>query len=162
MGGVRSITVVVVVLFIMALSSGVKSCPPSDRTALHEPYLGIFNSWTGADCCHKWYGVSCDQETRRVADINLRGESEEPIFERAHRTGYMTGYISPAICKLARLSSITIADWRGISGEIPRCITTLPFLRIKQSIRSSLATELHSSTRTQATVHEATIMAFGF
>ncbi|KAF7824135.1 leucine-rich repeat receptor-like protein [Senna tora] len=115
----------------------VQCCPPSDRAALlafkaalHEPNLGIFNSWTGADCCNKWYGVSCDQHTRRVADINLRGESEDPLFQKAHRTGYMTGYISPAICKLTRLSSITIADWKGISGEIPRCITSLRFLRI--------------------------------
>lgn len=149
MYGVRSITVVAAALVLLALSSGVEACPPSDRAALlafkaalHEPYLGIFDSWTGADCCRKWYGVSCDQESRRVADINLRGESEEPIFQRARRTGYMTGYISPAICRLARLSSLTIADWKGITGEIPRCITTLPFLRIVDLIGNRLSGHL--------------------
>ncbi|GMP53039.1 hypothetical protein CsSME_00018637 [Camellia sinensis var. sinensis] len=35
--------------------------------------------------------------SRRVADINLRGESEDPIYEKAHRNGFMTGYISPSI-----------------------------------------------------------------
>lgn len=137
--------VVFVVVILAATSWAVRACPPSDRAALlafkaglHEPYLGIFNSWTGADCCHKWYGISCDQETRRVADINLRGESEDPIFERAKRTGYMTGTISPAICRLTRLSSVTIADWKGISGEIPRCISNLPFLRILDLIGNKL------------------------
>ncbi|KAJ0714158.1 putative leucine-rich repeat-containing, plant-type, leucine-rich repeat domain superfamily [Helianthus annuus] len=115
----------------------VNACPPSDRAALlafkaslHEPNLGIFKSWTGTDCCNKWYGITCDSLTKRVADINLRGESEDPIFQKAHRTGYMTGSISPAICKLERLSSVIIADWKGISGIIPPCISSLPSLRI--------------------------------
>ncbi|KAJ7980752.1 Leucine-rich repeat receptor-like protein kinase family [Quillaja saponaria] len=126
-----------ITVVLLIVSSAVQSCPPSERaallafkSALHEPYLGIFNSWTGTDCCHNWYGISCDPQSGRVADITLRGESEDKIFQKAHRTGYMTGYISPAICKLTRLQSITIADWKGISGEIPSCITRLPFMRI--------------------------------
>ncbi|KAL6195154.1 hypothetical protein ACLB2K_030775 [Fragaria x ananassa] len=145
-------TLIVIVAVLLASTSwAVRACRPSDRAALlafkaslHEPYLGIFKSWTGTDCCHKWYGVSCDQGTRRVADINLRGESEDPIFERAKRTGYMTGTISPAICRLTRLSSITIADWKGISGEIPRCISNLPFLRILDLIGNKLTGPLPS------------------
>ncbi|XP_039052540.1 DNA damage-repair/toleration protein DRT100-like [Hibiscus syriacus] len=118
---------------------------PSDRpallavkAALHEPHLAIFNSWKGTDCCHNWYGVSCDQETHRVADINLRGESEDAIFERAHRTGF----ISPEICKLSRLSSITIADWKGITAQIPKCITRLPFLRILDLIGNKISGQI--------------------
>ncbi|KAK4855362.1 hypothetical protein QYF36_006468 [Acer negundo] len=144
MGVVSYLTLIIVLLAVS--SSVVNSCPPSDRaallafkSALREPYLGIFNTWTGSDCCHNWYGVSCDPETYRVADINLRGESEDPIFQRAHRTGFMTGYISPAICKLTRLSSLTIADWKGITGEIPRCVTRLPFLRIIDLIGNQLS-----------------------
>ncbi|OAY48568.1 DNA damage-repair/toleration protein DRT100 [Manihot esculenta] len=139
----------VVLTALLATASTVNSCPPSDRAALlafkaalHEPYLGIFNSWTGTNCCRRWYGVSCDQETHRVADINLRGESEDPIFRKAGRSGYMTGTISPSICKLERLSSLTIADWKGISGEIPRCITSLPFLRILDLIGNRLSGDL--------------------
>uniref|UniRef100_A0A6N2LMY5 Leucine-rich repeat-containing N-terminal plant-type domain-containing protein n=1 Tax=Salix viminalis TaxID=40686 RepID=A0A6N2LMY5_SALVM len=127
----------------------VRSCPPSDRAALlafkaalHEPYLGIFNSWAGTDCCHNWYGVSCDMESKRVADINLRGESEDPIFQKAGRSGYMNGSISPSICKLKRLSSLTIADWKGISGPIPACITSLPFLRILDLIGNRISGQI--------------------
>ncbi|KAA8549551.1 hypothetical protein F0562_001431 [Nyssa sinensis] len=134
---------------LLAISSSVNSCPPSDRAALlafkaalHEPYLGIFNSWTGTDCCHNWYGVTCDPIIRRVADINLRGESEDPIFEKAGRTGFMTGSISPAICKLNRLSSLIIADWKGISGTIPPCIASLPFLRILDLIGNKISGEI--------------------
>ncbi|CAI9106563.1 OLC1v1005751C1 [Oldenlandia corymbosa var. corymbosa] len=124
-------------LFLFAtIFSAVHGCPPSDRAALlafkaalSEPYIGIFNSWKGNDCCHGWYGVQCDPVHRRVADINLHGISEEPIFQKAHRTGYMTGKISPEICKLSWLSSLTVAEWKGISGSIPACITSLPFLR---------------------------------
>ncbi|KAK1356106.1 DNA damage-repair/toleration protein DRT100 [Heracleum sosnowskyi] len=122
---------------LLAAASAVTCCPASDRDALlafkaslHEPYLGIFNSWTGNDCCHKWYGISCDSTNGRVADINLRGESEDPLFQKAHRTGYMSGTISPAICKLTWLSSIIIADWKGITGPIPDCVSYLPYLRM--------------------------------
>ncbi|KAK4370304.1 hypothetical protein RND71_009779 [Anisodus tanguticus] len=111
-----------ITILLLGIISAVHSCPPPDRAALlafraalNEPHLGIFNSWKGYDCCHGWYGVSCDPITHRVGDINLRGESEDPLFEKAHRTGYMTGTISPAICKLERLSSLTIADWKGIT-----------------------------------------------
>lgn len=137
------------ILLILVVSSAVHGCPPSERAALlafksslQEPHLGIFNSWTGDDCCNRWYGVSCDPVTHRVADINLRGESEDPIFERAHRTGYMTGYINPSICKLTRLSGVIIADWKGITGEIPRCITSLSFLRILDLIGNRLSGDL--------------------
>ncbi|KAK6164210.1 hypothetical protein DH2020_001074 [Rehmannia glutinosa] len=136
-------------IILLSLTSVSNACPPSDRAALlavraalKEPYLGIFNSWKGYDCCHNWYGVSCDPETHRVADINLRGESEDPIFQKAHRTGYMTGFISPAICKLERLSSLTIADWKGISGPIPPCIAYLPFLRVLDLIGNKLTGEI--------------------
>ena len=51
----------------------------------------------------------------------------------------MTGAISLEICKLHRLSSIIIVDWKGISGEIPSCITSLPFLRILDLIGNKLS-----------------------
>ena len=141
-----ALNLVIVVAVLLAGAVAITSCPPTDRealltfrSALREPYLGIFNLWTGYDCCHSWYGVSCYSLTRRVADISLRGKSEDPIFEKARRTGYMTGTISPEICKLRRLSSIIIADWKGISGKIPSCITSLPFLRILDLIENKLS-----------------------
>ncbi|KAJ0704571.1 putative endo-polygalacturonase [Helianthus annuus] len=144
-----TLLITAVLVLVIGTAVNVNACPPSDRAALlafkaalHEPYLGIFKSWTGNDCCHKWYGVSCDPVTKRVADINLRGESEDPIFQRAHRTGYMNGSISPAICNLKRLSSVIIADWKGISGRIPKCITSLPFLRILDLIGNRISGEI--------------------
>lgn len=137
---------IIVVAVLLAVTTVVRACPPSDReallaikSALHEPYLGIFNSWTGSDCCSGWYGVVCDPRVHRVAEINLRGESEDPIFEKAHRTGFMTGSISPAICNLDRLSSLIIADWKGVSGEIPGCITSLPLLRVLDLIGNRIS-----------------------
>ncbi|OMO68550.1 hypothetical protein CCACVL1_19907 [Corchorus capsularis] len=142
----RPFSIILVVLFTVI--STVNSCPPSDRAALlafkaalHEPYLGIFNSWTGTDCCHKWYGISCDNKSKKVAAINLRGESKD-LFERAGRSGFMTGHISSEICKLTRLSSIIIADWKGITGEIPKCISSLPFLRILDLIGNKITGNL--------------------
>ncbi|KAM4082501.1 hypothetical protein ACJW30_11G179300 [Castanea mollissima] len=134
----------------LTVISTVNSCPPSDRAALlafkaalTEPYLGIFNTWTGNDCCSsKWYGVNCDPTTNRVADINLRGESEDPIFVKSGRTGYMTGSISPEICKLDRLTNLIVADWKGISGEIPKCLTSLSSLRILDLIGNKLTGEI--------------------
>ncbi|MGD7309663.1 hypothetical protein, partial [Ralstonia pseudosolanacearum] len=112
------------------------------KSALNEPYLGLFKSWTGTDCCNNWYGISCDPTSQRVADINLRGESEDPIFEKAHKTGYMTGTISPQICNLDRLSSVIIADWKGITGTIPPCITSLKFLRIFDLVGNKISGQI--------------------
>lgn len=136
-------------VILLAVAASVNSCSPSDRAALlafksslQEPYLGIFNSWTGNDCCLNWYGVSCDPNTGRVADLNLRGESEDPIFEKAGRSGLMTGSISPEICKLDRLSIIVIADWKQISGEIPACVTSIPNLRILDLVGNRISGEI--------------------
>ncbi|XP_072990494.1 uncharacterized protein [Typha latifolia] len=127
------------IVFSGEYASAAVSCSSSDRDALlafraglSEPYLGIFSSWRGQDCCHNWYGVSCDPSTGRVADLTLRGESEDPILAgSAGRSGLMSGHISPSLCRLDRLAAIVIADWKQIAGPIPPCIaTSLPFLRI--------------------------------
>ncbi|EXC36913.1 hypothetical protein L484_000482 [Morus notabilis] len=145
-------------LTFIAVISAVSCCSPSDRAALlafkaglNEPYLGIFDSWTGTDCCANWHSVSCDPETGRVADISLRGESEDPILTKSGRTGYMTGTISPEICKLDRLTNFILADWKGISGEIPSCLTSLSSLHVLDLIGNRLTgkipTDIGSLTR---------------
>lgn len=130
----------------LAVISGVSACSPSDKAALlalksslNEPYLGIFASWTGDNCCTNWYGVSCDPTTRRVTDISLRGESEDPILVKAGRSGYMTGSINPAICQLDTLSTLVIADWKGISGQLPSCITSIASLRVLDLVGNKLS-----------------------
>ncbi|MED6143452.1 hypothetical protein PIB30_006404 [Stylosanthes scabra] len=137
-------------LFIFSAISAVTSCPPSDRAALlafkdalTEPNLGIFHNWTGNDCCQGWYGLSCDPNTHRVTDINLRGESQDRIFQKLQLTGYMTGNISPEICKLTGLSTLVLADWKGISGEIPSCIaSSLSSLRILDLTGNQISGEI--------------------
>ncbi|KAG7581693.1 Leucine-rich repeat [Arabidopsis suecica] len=125
------------VCFISVISV-VRCCSPKDQTALNafksslsEPNLGIFNTWSeNTDCCKEWYGISCDPDSGRVTDILLRGESEDAIFQKAGRSGYMSGSIDPAVCDLTALTSLVLADWKGITGEIPPCVTSLASLRI--------------------------------
>nr|AFK38065.1 unknown [Medicago truncatula] len=140
-----SFTFSVVTVFLATVILTVHGCSPSDRTALlsfkaslKEPYHGIFNTWSGENCCVNWYGVSCDSTTGRVTDINLRGESEDPIISKSGKSGYMTGKISPEICKIDSLTSFILADWKAISGEIPQCLTSLSNLRILDLIGNQL------------------------
>ncbi|GJU58396.1 DNA damage-repair/toleration protein DRT100-like protein [Tanacetum coccineum] len=147
-----NVNIVKVILLLLTATvslTAVNSCTPSDREALlsfksglTEPYIGIFNSWTGDNCCSNWAGVTCDPTDGRVNDIILRGESE--ALEKTGRSGYMTGSISPSLCKLDRLTTLIIADWKTISGEIPACLTTLPHLRILDLIGNQLTGSLPS------------------
>ncbi|KAL5975982.1 hypothetical protein ACLOJK_020312 [Asimina triloba] len=143
-----SLVVVALALLVLAhLTPPASSCPPSDRaallafkSALHEPFLNLFASWTGPNCCRGWYGVACDPTTSRVVDINLRGESEDPILQKAHRSGFMSGRISSFICRLNHLTTLILADWKNITGPIPSCIaSSLPFLRTLDLIGNRLS-----------------------
>ncbi|XP_022152588.1 DNA damage-repair/toleration protein DRT100-like [Momordica charantia] len=100
------------ILLVVYLLAAVDACSPSERAALlafraalKEPYLGIFKSWAGNNCCAGWYGVSCDP-THKVTDISLRGHSEDPIL--AGRTGFMAG--SLGVVNLSR---------NALEGQIP-------------------------------------------
>ncbi|KAM3358436.1 DNA damage-repair/toleration protein [Capsicum galapagoense] len=139
-------TLMVAAAFVSFPANG---CSPADqaalmdfKAALKEPYLGIFKTWTGSNCCQGWYGVSCDPTTQRVADIVLRGESEDPMYEKAGRSGYMSGSLSPSLCKLDRLTTLIVADWKDISGEIPDCVTTLQNLRILELIGNKITGQI--------------------
>ncbi|KAL6194025.1 hypothetical protein ACLB2K_035109 [Fragaria x ananassa] len=101
----------------MLCAIAVDSCLPTDLAALEavkasltESNLGLFNTWFGTDCCLNWYGVSCDPSTRRVVDLNLRGESEDPILSKSGQSGS----IAPEICNLDSLTTLVLADWKGL------------------------------------------------
>ncbi|CAL9046732.1 unnamed protein product [Musa banksii] len=142
-----SFVLVLVVIAAAACVRGSSGCPTLDRdallafrSALSEKRLGIFSSWTGDDCCSQWYGVSCDPTTGRVAGISLRDESEDRIISRSGRSrGLMYGRISPEICRLDRLTTLILADWKQISGPIPPCLTSLSFLSILDLVGNRLS-----------------------
>ncbi|XP_066326509.1 DNA damage-repair/toleration protein DRT100-like [Miscanthus floridulus] len=129
-----------VALAALLAPAAASACSASDRdallsirAALSEERLGVFSTWTGTDCCAGWYGVACDPTTGRVADLSLRGEADDAVMAPAGRpaSGLMSGYVSDAVCRLDRLSSLVLADWKQISGPIPACVaTSLPYLRI--------------------------------
>uniref|UniRef100_A0A1D1ZG37 DNA-damage-repair/toleration protein DRT100 n=1 Tax=Anthurium amnicola TaxID=1678845 RepID=A0A1D1ZG37_9ARAE len=125
-------------LLLLSVSDAVvNSCTPSDREALlavksalvDERHMGVFSTWSGTACCSGWYGVSCDPTDGRVTDITLRGESEHPLV--SGRPGFMSGHLSPSLCRLDRLTTLVLADWRHVSGPIPSCLpSSLPHLRV--------------------------------
>ncbi|CAN1181020.1 DNA damage-repair/toleration protein DRT100 [Linum perenne] len=67
----------------------------------------------------------------------------------------MIGTYSPSVCKLKHLSSLAIADWKGISGDIPLCLVTLPFLSVLYLIENRLTGHLPSDT---GRLHRLTVL----
>ncbi|CAD6264647.1 unnamed protein product [Miscanthus lutarioriparius] len=140
MASPATVAALLVVLALLAQPAASSGCSAADRdallsirAALSEERLGVFSSWTGTDCCAGWYGVACDPTTGRVADLSLRGEADDAVMAPAGRpaSGVMSGYVSDAVCRLDRLSTLVLADWKQISGPIPACVaTSLPYLRI--------------------------------
>ncbi|KAI4373677.1 hypothetical protein MLD38_011778 [Melastoma candidum] len=100
------------------------------QSSLHTTQAGVFDSWSGHNCCRNWYGVTCDPETGSVAEVTLRAVSKEPIFKEDMKPGYMRGIISPSVCQFKNLLILIVTDWKGIEGEIPSCLTSLSSLRI--------------------------------
>ncbi|WMV10871.1 hypothetical protein MTR67_004256 [Solanum verrucosum] len=54
----------------------------------------------------------------------------------------MTGSLSPSLCKLDKLTTLIVADWKDISGEIPACVTSLPDLRILELIGNKITGQI--------------------
>ncbi|CAN0893083.1 DNA damage-repair/toleration protein DRT100 [Linum grandiflorum] len=110
-----------------------KTVSSSPAPATKEAASARRKGWT------HYFGVSSDPSTNRVVEINLHGESEDPIFTESDRTsGYMTGTISHAICQLDQLTTIVIANWKGLNKQIPDCISSLSFLRILDLVGNNL------------------------
>ncbi|KAH1148040.1 hypothetical protein GYH30_042946 [Glycine max] len=93
----------------------------------------------GSNCCLNWYGISCNATTGRVSDINLHGESEDPIFEKVGRSGYMNGKFSPAICDVDTLTTLVL------SGEIPADVDKLSCLTVLNLADNALSGKIPAS-----------------
>ncbi|GJN26030.1 hypothetical protein PR202_gb13927 [Eleusine coracana subsp. coracana] len=94
-------------------------CSPTDRAALlgfksgiATDTTGILATWSGADCCGAWDGVSCDAATGRVVALQL----EAPPPKERH---YMAGTISQSLGNLEFMETLVIRDMGKIGGAIP-------------------------------------------
>ncbi|XP_078439589.1 uncharacterized protein LOC144709817 isoform X3 [Wolffia australiana] len=143
-----SLVPLVVVLFLSAGSpSPIESCATGDlqsllefKSSLRDSNAGVLSTWTGSDCCSKWYGVSCNAATGRVEGVNLHGAAADlGISEVSPAQRTISGEISPAICRLDMLSTFVLAYWRNISGSIPPCLTSLAKLRILDLVGNQIA-----------------------
>ncbi|XP_019087418.1 PREDICTED: DNA-damage-repair/toleration protein DRT100-like [Camelina sativa] len=56
----------------------------------------------------------------------------------------MSGSIDPAVCDLSALTSFILADWKGITGEIPPCVNSLASLRILDLNGNKITGEIHA------------------
>ncbi|KAL2932430.1 hypothetical protein RDABS01_023821 [Bienertia sinuspersici] len=168
-----------ILLCSCSLISLVKSCTASDRaallavkSALNEPYLGIFKSWTGDDCCTNWYGVNCNpdsgrvtkpQSPRRVSGSNLPEVwpylrlhdglnqprnlqarfSDEPRYCRLE--GNLRARFPPAF-PIPSYSSTSSSSWGNrLTGHIPANIGKFQKLKVLNFADNVLTGEIPTS-----------------
>ncbi|KAG6510957.1 hypothetical protein ZIOFF_029004 [Zingiber officinale] len=99
-----------------------------------------FSSWTGDDCC-RWKGVTCDNATDRITELDLSfshlvGQIPESLGnDLAHLVSLnlsyndISGRIPESLGKLVRLQEVRLYD-NHISGQIPEAIGNLQNLRV--------------------------------
>ncbi|XP_027359353.1 receptor-like protein EIX1 [Abrus precatorius] len=93
-----------------------KKCAETDRLALLKlkdgfiDELNSLNSWNGEDCC-QWKGISCDNLTAYVTDLNLSDS-------------LLKGKLDSSICELKHLTFFHLSD-NEVEGVIPNCIGSL-------------------------------------
>lgn len=103
-----------------------QACNPNDLKALQDFKAGIrydtsgrLEKWTGRSCC-KWEGVTCNNETRRVVEINLPGFISSG--EYAPYQSSMTGSLSPSITLVTYLEVLDLGELVNLTGMIPHLI----------------------------------------
>lgn len=110
-----------------------RACHPNDlkglrhfKEAISSDTSGRLATWNGQSCC-KWGGISCDNKTGRVNEINLPGMiSDSDAPEQA----YMYGKLSPSITLITSLQVIDLSGLYFLTGVIPPAIGFhLPKLR---------------------------------
>ncbi|KAL0327211.1 UNVERIFIED_CONTAM: Receptor-like protein 49 [Sesamum angustifolium] len=109
------------------------TCHPNDlkglrsfKAGIHSDDSGRINKWIGNSCC-EWDGISCNNITGRVTQINLPGFI---TTDDAPLQAYMYGSISPSITLLSNLEVVDLSGLVGLTGKIPSLIGFhLPGLR---------------------------------
>ncbi|CAI9106451.1 OLC1v1005610C1 [Oldenlandia corymbosa var. corymbosa] len=111
-------------------SAGSEGCHPDDLKALNDFKAGItydesqrLKRWIGVNCC-KWVGISCDDITGRVTEINLPGALTKNGAQLR-----MKGELSPSLHLLSSLRVLHLGGLSQLSGQIPPLIGDLKDLQ---------------------------------
>ena len=113
-----------------------KSCIDTDKHALLNLKLGfideggVLSSWKReVDCC-KWKGISCNDLTGHVTQLNLQAPSDSTRLK---------GTISSSLCELKHLTLLDLSfnDFQG--QMIPKCIGSLDNLTELKLRRAKLS-----------------------
>ncbi|XP_059070369.1 receptor-like protein EIX2 [Cryptomeria japonica] len=95
--------------------NGLFNCPTEEsqallsfKTALNVTD-GIFSSWVnGSDCCSMWDGISCNNLTNHVEQVNLSAYTNHA--EQDVQSGVISDLALPSSVRILWLSSITVSD----------------------------------------------------
>ncbi|CAL2253160.1 unnamed protein product [Prunus armeniaca] len=102
---------------------------------------GRLSSWVGHDCC-RWEGISCDNRTGHVSQMDLRNTYDESTTdeewdELAYNKSFLVGKINPSLLSLKHLHYLDLS-WNNFEGiRIPNFfgeLKTLRYLNISHAL----------------------------
>ncbi|VFQ93455.1 unnamed protein product [Cuscuta campestris] len=132
-------TIIIIYLsFSTPLLLEVEACHPVDQEALldlknsitEDPQKMVQNWTPSTDCCIQWEGITCDNQTGRVSEMDLR--------DRQNLSGSIPGSIPDSIGRLEKLRLLALGGNR-FSGRIPSYIGNLQELRVLWLYSNSLS-----------------------
>ncbi|RAL52549.1 hypothetical protein DM860_017243 [Cuscuta australis] len=128
-------TIIIIYLsFSTPLLLEVEACHPVDQEALldlknsitEDPQKMVQNWTPSTDCCLQWEGITCDNQTGRVSEMDLRDRQN------------LSGSIPDSIGRLEKLRLLALGGNR-FSGRIPSYIGNLQELRVLWLYSNSLS-----------------------
>ncbi|KAL6199940.1 hypothetical protein ACLB2K_029722 [Fragaria x ananassa] len=90
------------------------SCIEEERQALLSfkrdvnDSSGRLSSWVGLDCC-RWKGISCNNRTGHVAQMDLRNPNYHPEYDSSDQDTSLGGNINPSLLSLKKLYSLDLS-----------------------------------------------------